>query len=249
MSFAKALENVVGWSRRRHPLRINRRLDDRDNVLFEAMANLEGRSSTIYPTVQSMPATFTDPSIGAGAVTGIALTGVNLLGDATKSTGATADSAGGITFEAVLPGEQDIAVTFVTTGGGAAVITADVSAGTIEVESDGAQTDDAVATAINNDPIAKFMVEATSLSAGAMDADEVVTVTGGTGTLPTLSIGGNAMDGTVTGNGITAMDATSITLDLDVSGGGHGLLATEVHLWEMTIDGVSVPLPFAKIAA
>lgn len=257
MSTAKALLNVVGYERRRHNVRINRRLDDRDNILFEALAILEGRSSAVYPTVQEFPATLTGPSDGAGAVTGIALAGVNLLGDATKSAGNSSGSTGQLDLEAVLPGAQDITVTFTDTGAALAVSAADVSAGTIDiVHGDGGGAGTAgvytvaeVLAVINAHATAKFMVEASEGTAGDMETDETILVTGGTGVVPVFSIGSAPMDGSVAGNGITAMDDTSITLDLDVSGGGHGLTIGDTYLVSLSIDGVDVPMPFSTIVA
>lgn len=254
---AKALSNVTGFERRRHNLRINRRLDDRDNVLFEGMANLEARDSSIYPTVQVLPATFVAPSIGAGAVTGIALTGVNLLGDATKSEGDSENSTGVLHLEAVLPGEQTITVTYTDTGAALAVSSADVTAGTIDIVmgdgggagTAGAYTVAEVIAVINAHAEAKFMVNATVGTAGDLEADETISVTGGTGTVPVFSIGGEPMDGSVAGNGITDMSATTITLDLDVSGTGHALTSGVTYLADLQIDGVSVELPYVRVVA
>lgn len=51
---AKSIEAVSNYSNRYHTQRINRRLDDRDNVLKEAFAQLEEKDHSVFPTVESV---------------------------------------------------------------------------------------------------------------------------------------------------------------------------------------------------
>ena len=51
---AKSIEAVNNYGTRYHTQRINRRLDDRDNVLKEALAVLEEKDHAVYPTVESV---------------------------------------------------------------------------------------------------------------------------------------------------------------------------------------------------
>lgn len=256
---AKAVENTTAFSRRRHPVRINRRLDDRDNVIFEGLKNLEERPASAYPYVTLVPATIAAPSVGGGAATGLVLEGANFIGDATKSSGSTADQSGQLDLEAVLPGEQTITVTITDTGAALAV-TADVAAGTIDIVhgdgggagTAGAYTVAEVAAAIDADAEAKFMVEASVGTAGDIDADETFTVNGGTGDLMTLDIGEYAIDGQNPGNGITVVTDSAITLDLDpsdIDGAATSLTVGARYPIYLRVDGVLVEMPFMVPAA
>lgn len=256
--FAKSLEGVTRFDERRHPQRINRRLDDRNNVIFEALKLLETRSSAIYPTAHVVPAELVAPSVGGGAQTDIDVIGVNFIGDATKSTGTSENSSGQLNLEAVLPGEQTITCTITDTGA-ALGVTADVDAGTIAVvvgDGNGAGTGGAYTVAevlaeINGDAVAKYMVNATQGVAGDIDADESITVDGGTGDLMSLSIGAYPMSGIAAGNGITNVTDTTITLDFDPSdmdGAAAALVATTAYSIDLVVDGVRVPMPFLIVA-
>src|SRR3989304_2806812 len=173
---AKALTSISTFSKRVHNQRINRRLDDRDNLLKEGLKNIEERSASNYPEIQSLSADLVN--LGPSSpLTDLVLTGVNFEGDTEKASGETSSSAGAISFEAVLPGVQTITVTIVADGTVLAV-DADPSAGTVEVThgDGGASTAAAIVAAINADAEDKYMVNATVDTAGAMDADEDVTL-------------------------------------------------------------------------
>lgn len=76
---AKSIEAVSNYSTRYHTQRINRRLDDRDNVLKDALAVLEEKDHAVYPTVEKVT------SISSGASAGGDLcvcTGANFSTDA-----------------------------------------------------------------------------------------------------------------------------------------------------------------------
>jgi len=243
MNYAKALSNVPDFLKRWWPNRIHRKLDDRDFVLAAALKNLEARPVSIYPSVTHVDAATLAPTVGGGALTGLAIDGTLFLGDAVQATGETLLQTGEIAYEAVEPGEQTIVITHDITGPGAAVITADKAAGTILVKSDGAQTDDAVATAVNADPVAKFMVNATSSSAGAMDAAEVTTLSGGEGELLSLAVGPFPIDGLSAGNGITSVTDTEIVFDMnpdDMDGAATPLVAGDVYPVTLVPDGMKV---------
>ena len=55
MNFPKALTSLVGFGTRWFPNRINRKLDDKDNLLAEALGALESRSATDYPELTDAP--------------------------------------------------------------------------------------------------------------------------------------------------------------------------------------------------
>jgi len=230
---AKALTSISTFSKRVHNQRINRRLDDRDNLLKEGLKNIEERSASNYPEIQSLSADLVN--LGTSSpLTDLVLTGVNFEGDTEKASGETSSSAGAISFEAVLPGVQTITVTIVDDGTVLAV-DADPSAGTVEVThgDGGASTAAAIVAAINADAEAKYMVNATVDTAGAMDADEDVTLSGGTGDLMTLSLGDVAVDGTASGTGITDVSDTEVTFDFDAT----GLTDGEGQVLALRVDG------------
>ena len=80
-----------------------------------------------------------------------------------------------------------------------------------------------------------------------MDADESIALSGGEGDLLTLDIGGYPMDGTAAGNGITAMDDTSLTIDFDpsdIDGGATSLVEGSSYALDLRVDGVKVTTPF-----
>jgi len=248
---AKSLEAVSGYTRRfkdTFATRRHRTFDDRDGALGDALKNIEARSDDTYPAITNYDAALA--GLAASALTGLVLTGTNLVGSAEKAEGATADSTGKITFTAVLPGEQTITVTIEDTGAALAV-TADAAAGTIDIVhgaggsgAGGVATAAEMIAAVNTHAEAKYMVDAVATTAGDMDADETVTVTttgSDPGTLPVLQIGATAIDGTTAGIGITAWSDTAITFDFDASGLTAGS-AKMLRLWVDDVLILNVPL-------
>jgi hypothetical protein len=75
---AISLENTTRYGARYHTQRINRRLDDRDNILKEALVNLEDRDTDYYPTIYTAvwDAAWTASDLGNSAY--VIFTGVNL---------------------------------------------------------------------------------------------------------------------------------------------------------------------------
>jgi len=63
---AKSIEAVSNYSNRYHTQRINRRLDDRDNVLKEALAVLEEKDPAVYPTIFRVNPTLANGSLADG---------------------------------------------------------------------------------------------------------------------------------------------------------------------------------------
>jgi hypothetical protein len=241
--YAKALSNVSQFEKRWFLNRINRKLDDRDFVLAEALKNVEGASSSLYPEVQVLSAGLLAPSLLAGALTGETIDGVNLMGDSTQSVGATALSTGKITLEAVLPGAQTLVfVNDITGGVPPAVIT--VLGNTITATHDGTDTAGAIAALINADPVAMYMVNAVATTPGAMDAAETVSIEGGEGDLMEYVIGGNPMDGTNLGCGVTDVSGTQIVVDIDPTALGGGLTAGVGYAQVLRADGYLVKLPY-----
>jgi len=237
---SKAFSSVTNYERVKEQLTLRRHrvLDERDNAIFDALKIIEARSDSYYPAVQSL-----SREIGWLALIqhqDLVITGTNLIDSATKSTGTQADSTGQVTFTAVVPGEQTITVTIEDTNA-ALAITADAAAGTIEIVhgsdgggAGGASTAAEIVAAINADAVAKFMVQATVGTAGDIDADETVTVDGGTGSLPVLQIDTVAVDGSVSKTGITIYTDTAITFDFDAT----ALASGKVYMLRLWVDDV-----------
>ena len=249
--FAKGLQATLAFTRRwKESLaaRKNRIFDDRDGVLQDALKNIEARSDDTYAAVLSYDAALT--SLEDGVLTDLVITGTNFVGSAEKAEGAQTDSAGIVTFTAVLPGEQTITITIADTGAALAV-TADAAAGTISIVhgaggagAGGAATATQLAAAVNAHAEAKYMVEAAVTTAGDVDADETVVVetTGADpGSLPILHIGAVSIDGSAAGIGVTAWTDTSITFDFDASDLDVG--STQMlRLWVDDVLVLCVPL-------
>lgn len=251
---AKSLENATNYEDRWFPNRSDRRQDDKNALLAEAIKNLEERPDAIFPKATHIPAATSGPSLAGAPVTDLVLNGTNLEGDATKSTGSSENSTGVLDLEAVLPGEQTITCTITDTGAALAVSAADAAAGTIALVTGdaggagtaGAYTVAEVLAVINAHAEAKYMVNASEGTAGDMEADENISVAGGTGDLTSLTIGGHAIDGTNPGNGITLTTPTAITFDLDISdidGAATALVVGDAYAFDLRVDGVQVPLP------
>jgi len=247
---SKSIEAVPTYSTRWHQQRINRRLDDRDNVIKEAMELLENHDATVMPAISAM-AMGADFTVGGGALTGCTMT-VNGagFGSSTQPSGSTADSTGQVDFVALVPGDHDITITITmdgALGGGAATITNNVAAGTIavSVESDGSTTAATVIDEINNDSAtsghtAMLMVLSSVDTPGVMDAAESVSVTDGVGEVMTLSMGAqDLLDGTL-GDCVTAVNTTTgvITFSIDPSDDTAG------DIWPtyLRLDGCLCPV-------
>jgi hypothetical protein len=243
---AKAVSSISNVDRRFTGAKINRRLDDRDFVLKEALKNVEEKSNDVYPAITKLEGGLALLSVGGGAMTGKDITGVNFIGDTTKSSGSTEDSTGEILLDAVLPGAQTITVTITDTGVALAV-TASVPAGTVTVVHGmgGPSTAAAIVAAINAHAEAKFMVNASVTTGGFIDADESVAVDGGTGDLMTLSIGADSLDGDDAGKGVTDVSDTVVTIDYDPS----ALSVGEGYVLMLRVDGsLCQPLLLTAVA-
>lgn len=244
--YAKGLSNVGTFVKRwkdRLAKRTNRIYDDRDQVLADAIKLVEERSPSYYPAITHIDEDLAALSIAGGAMTGITVTGTNLVGDMEKASGSTSDSTGELSFEAVMPGDQTITVTIDLAGGASVAITADADAGTILLSHDGTVTASAMVSAIAADAEAKFMVIATEETAGAMDAAEAVTVecTGADpGTLPTITLGDQTFTGEDAGFGFTAWTDTALTMDLDPSGLDQDTTYL-LHVWVDDVLILSIP--------
>ena len=248
-TYAKGLEGIQdffsNWARL-FGKRFNRNYDRRDLSLAEALKNNEARPDSMYPAITRIDADLSALSVGGSALTGIAITGTNLIGDAEQASGSTSLSSGQATFTSILPGERTITITLTNDGAAAAVDSADPIAGTIAIShgSGGSGTGGVATVAdlialIAADPIAKFMVVVTEDTAGDIDADETVTVetsSADPGTLPEISFGATSMFGNVAGFGFTAWTDTEITMDLDPT----GLAAGDTEMFRVRIDDVLV---------
>jgi hypothetical protein len=241
---AKSLLNTALYVARRHIERINRRMDDRYFLLVDSLHTLEQYPASAYALITELPATLISADISNAAVTGIAVKGVNFLGDATQAVGATTRGVGKVTFTAVRPGEQTIVVSIVPATG-SLTITADIAAGTVTVTlATGGSTAAAIIAAVNAHAEAKFMVNAAATTPGAITLAETVTLNNGTGELMTLSIGEYAIDGNTADNGITDVTDTQITLDLNPAAisGTDALTAGKGYPIYLRVDGQLVPV-------
>lgn len=259
-NYAKALQNVSTfvrrWAEQIGP-RLHRVLDDRDQVLADALKNVEARSDSYYPAVLSVDNDLKALSVGGSALTGIVITGTNLLGDAEQAEGSTENSSGQLTFTAIRPGEQTITVTITDDGEALAVDSADADAGTIVIThgsggsgTGGVATAAEIKSAIEAHAEAKFMVTVAVDTAGDIDADESVTVqtTGADpGTLATAALGSVSMSGSTAGFGFTAWSDTEITMDIDPTSGDFA--DGELHMFRLWIDDVLVEKLEATFAA
>jgi len=242
-SVAKALLNISSYERRwqdKMAKRFNRIYDDRDQSLADAIRILEGRSSSYFPYVTKL--SFGD--LPAKENYGLVITGNNFVGDAEKASGSTASNAGQVDFEAVLPGEQTITVTF-EDDSGALTITADRSAGTIAITfgdaggggTGGDYTAAEVVAAVNADSVARYMVQASVGTAGDIDTDETVSVTTSDdepGTLPVLHVGSVNVTGSTELSGIHSYSDTEIQFDVDAS----DFSLAEIHHLRLWVDDV-----------
>lgn len=105
MASSTSFEAVNNSSSRFHTQRINRRLDDRDNVIKEAIAILEEKSSSYFPTVDlivvagwsngNLASPSSDPTI--------TLTGSNLG----KTTDTFAATVGGVSAGIAFSGQNN----------------------------------------------------------------------------------------------------------------------------------------------
>lgn len=259
-NYAKALQNSSSFVRRWKESianRLHRIFDDRDSILAEALKLVEERSDSYYPAVLYLDSDLTALSHGGSAVTGVTITGTNLLGDAEQATGATENSTGAITFTAIRPGDQTITITITNDGGALAVDSADADAGTIAIThgsggagTGGVATATEVANAIAAHAEAKFMVSAAVTAAGDMDADESITVetsSADPGTLATATFGPESMSGSTAGFGFTAWSDVRIIMDFDPT--GTSFTAGDTHLFRLWIDDVLVASLPATITA
>lgn len=243
MGIAKSLLAIQAYSVRwgRFQRRFHRIFDSRDNALAEAIQILEERDSSVFPAITEADAAVASPN-GTVDTTDAVLSGVNFIGSAVKAIALSTLSTGVLELEAVLPGLQTITATYTDTGAALAVSAADAAAGTITIVhgdgggagTAGAYTVAEVLAVINAHAIAKYMVEASQDTAGDMEADETIVLSGGVGDVPTLDVGPISVDGTLAGNGITIYTDTDITFDYLSS----GLTATELAVVMLRADGV-----------
>ena len=222
---AKSLSNVSRYVARwkeRMSKRFSRIYDDRDQALADALKLVEERSDSYYAAILTIVDDLTVISAAGGALTGLAMSGTNLIGDADKASGSSSDSTGELSFAAVLPGEQTITITIDLEGDGTGSVTADADAGTITLSSDGTVTASEFVTLMDADAEAKFMVAATAETDDAMDAAETVSVTNTSGvadpgTMPSMTLGSQSFNGADAGFGFTSWSDTAIAFDMDPS--------------------------------
>ena len=241
----------------------HRRLDARDVLLEEAFQELELRSPTEgfpFPVGLSKVA----PDISNGAYTGIVASGLNLLAGATKGTATFGSGTSALTIENVEPGRNP--VTFSMVSGNALSISANRTTRTIVVTFDGnpsggLSTANAIATAINSDAGAQYLVNATGGGTGTSISAVAATAIAGTSGAKVASgflydaalfVGGFSVTGSAAGVGVTAWTDTSITFDIDASnmdGVGTPLVDGSQYPVTLLIDGVQVLLGFLTAVA
>jgi hypothetical protein len=236
--FAKSYSGVTALAKRWVSYRVNRNLDNRDFVLRDALKVIEQWALGVYPRIQAISATLA--SLAVAANTGLTISGVNFIGDASKSTGST--DAGvtnkAIAWTAIRPGAQDISLVITDTGALAVVsVVGSVITITIDGVANGSSTTaTALVNAIAAHATAKFKLVGVANGTGlGVVTAQTVTVTGGTGTLPVLAIGALAV-GDTAGFGITAYTDTQITFNFDASTYSLGM-GKQLHL---TVDDVHI---------
>ena len=247
---AKCLSNAPSYTRRyvdTFATPKHRTFDARDAVLGDAFQLLEERLDTYYPMVTSL----SDDLVlldSASPLTGLVISGANLVGDATRAAGIS-DEDGTVTtkeltWTRVVPGDEDITVTIASSG----VVNNTVSCAwnpttlVLTVTRGTTATADDVFTAVNSDAVGKFIVDVTKtgVTASGVPTAGSTTLTGGSGKLLTLAIGSTPVDGTITGCGITAVTDSTITFNFDAS---NETTETMVLL-QLRCDGVLVtPIP------
>jgi hypothetical protein len=105
MPVSKALENAANYATRWTSKRVERRLDDRDNLLSEALYNLETRSVTISGAATGTGIVDSNGAVDVEiALNGSTFTEVNCLGDLDVDGNTTI--AGNLTFD----GASDLAI-------------------------------------------------------------------------------------------------------------------------------------------
>lgn len=251
------------YSTRWSTIPTHRRLDARDVLLEEALQALEIRSPTEgFPFTTGLSKVA--PDISSGAYTGVELSGLNLLGGATKGTATFGSGTSALTIENVVPGRNP--VTFSMVSGSALSISVDRGARTIEVTFDGnpsggLSTANAIATAINSDADAAYLVNATGGGTGtsisAVAATQIVGTSGAKVAQNFLYdgaifVGQFSVDGTASGVGVTEWTDNSITFDIDagdMDGNGTALVAGAQYPVLVLVDGVQVLAGFFTAVA
>jgi hypothetical protein len=247
---AKALSNVASYTRRfaeSFATRKHRVTDDRDQALADALQILEERSDSYYPMITDLDATIVLLD-SASPLTGLVITGANFVGDAVRASGIS-DEDGTVTtkeltWTRVVPGDEDITVSIVSSGvaNNTVTVTWDEITLILEVTRGTTATANDVFTAVNADAVGKFIVDVTKTGVTATGVPTVadITLTGGVGDLLTLSIGSTAVDGVIADCGITAVTDSAITFDFDAA---NETTETMVLL-QLRCDGVLVtPIP------
>lgn len=244
---ALSIVSQTNFSTLWHPLRTDRRMDERHTLLAEAILRLETKATADgYPTITSVASLVTEPIIDFGPLTGQTIVGTSLHGSrGARSTLTHGTGTSQLDFEAVIPGVDGDDITITITETGASLCTADVDAQTIVCTLNGEDAD-GVAALINGDAAAKFLVNVTSGGAGAVADLAATALSGGAGTdfaleIGTFGVGGASVDGgEVAGWGVTEWTNTTITVDVDPSdvdegGTDMGTAAQPIYL---TVDGV-----------
>ena len=182
--------------------RIHRKLDERDNLLRDAVYKLEAKPIAEYPCILEL-----DKDLAANE-TDITMTGKFLVDDATKAV-ATLFSGQDyeLTLTAVLPGEQSFTVEWVgasaasaTNLGAAAAVIWDAPNQNLKIYTGSNHpTWQAIATALNADPVANKLIDVTGagaslanntgVSGASASATAIGSTTAGEGEIPVLYLG------------------------------------------------------------
>jgi len=234
----------------------HRRLDARDVLLEEGLRLVDLRSPFDgYPLIENISKVA--PDISDGAYTGVVISGTNLLGGATKGSATFGSGTSALTIENVVPGRNP--VTFSMVSGNALSISANRSTRTLVVTFDGnpsggLSTANAIASAINSDADAKFLVNATGGGTGTSISAVAATDIVGTSGAPVASgflydaallVGGTTITGSTTAIGALDWTDTAITFDMDAS----GLTAGSQYPVVLFIDGVQSVAGFMTAVA
>jgi hypothetical protein len=227
-TYAKALTILSSWAV--WPFqRINRRLDDRDAILRDALKNIEEKDAAYYPMVSDLSVELSGLPT-AEALTGLEINGSLLLGGSTQGSDTHECDAGTDTliFESVVPGEHTLTVVLET--GDALAVAIDGTEITITFAVGDTSTE--LANYVNNNTDehgAHYLINVTGQGADALAAADADTLTlTGTGDVGELKLGGTDIDT------ITAWGDDQILFDYDPTGLDSGV----AYMLELRVNGI-----------
>ncbi len=225
---AVALRGQTALDYRWSPVPKNRILDQRDVVLAEAFARAESRAP-VAGYARPLALSAHTLIIGEAPHTGLVILGQNLLGlklgvgELVHGTG-----NGAITFTTAVPGKAGEVTVSIAASGGSLTVTADREERTVVV-THSTSTAAQIATAINDDAVAKYLVNAVAGGTGGTAPPDLA-ATAIVGTSPSgVEFSADVPEAEVlvagvplntigaAGNGITSWSESEVTFDIDIT--------------------------------